>query len=654
MLRFLAFFLLCGSALSQAAPNPVAPAPPARSSTQSSRQASSIADKALRGAGPAQAHRVATVAEAEAFMKNAEAQLREINEESNRAGWVQENFITDDTEIIGAEAQEKATAVVTKLALEARRFEGLKLPTELARKFKLLKLSLVAPAPNNDKDRKEMAEIASWLDGEYGKGKYCKPQPDGKQKCLSINDLSRILATSTDPEELLDAWVGWHKISPPMRRRYVRFVELSNAGARELGFKDTGAMWRANYDMTPEQFSAELERLWRQVEPLYVSLHAYVRRQLIKKYGKIADRPDGLIPAHLLGNMWAQEWGNIYPLVAPENSNQGYDLTQLLKDHKVDELGMVHDGINFFSSIGFQPPQQTFWERSLFVKPRDRDVVCHASAWNIDSKEDVRLKMCIEIRDEDFVTIHHELGHNYYSRAYQNQPPLFQDSANDGFHEAVGDTIALSVTPEYLKEIGLLDQIPPESADIGYLLKMALDKIAFLPFGLLIDKWRWGVFSGEITPDEYNKMWWELKKKYQGVAPPVERSEADFDPGAKYHIASNTPYARYFLARILQFQFQRALCRTAGFQGALDRCSIYQSQAAGTSLNKMLSMGKSKPWPDALEAISGQRQMDATAILDYFAPLKKWLDEQNRGEQLGWQGMDKGDGTPAVTSPRSK
>jgi peptidyl-dipeptidase A len=591
----------------------------------------------------------ATVAEAEAFMKKAEGQLEELAVEANRAGWVQENFITDDTEAIAAQAQEKITAVTTELALEAERFDKLSLPADLKRKFKLLKLSLVAPAPNNAAERKELTEIATWMDGAYGKGKYCKPaagavanadSKNAKQTCLSLNDLSRILASSTNPDELLDAWVGWHKISPPMRQRYARFVELSNKGARELGFKDTGAMWRDSYDMTPEQFSAEIERLWRQVEPLYVSLHAYVRRQLIKKYGKVADRPDGMIPAHLLGNMWAQEWGNVYPLVAPQNADKGYDLTQLLKDHKVDELGMVHYGINFFSSIGFDPPEQTFWERSLFVKPRDRDVVCHASAWDIDFQEDVRLKMCIEVRDEDFVTIHHELGHNYYQRAYKNQSPLFQDSANDGFHEAVGDTIALSVTPEYLKEVGLLENVPPESADTGYLLKMALDKIAFLPFGLMIDQWRWKVFSGEITPAQYNQAWWALKAKYQGVAPPVERSENDFDPGAKYHVASNTPYVRYFLARILQFQFQRALCQAAGVQGPLHRCSIYKNKVAGERLHKMLSMGKSKPWPDALEAISGQRQMDATAILDYFAPLKKWLDQQNQGEKLGWQGMD--------------
>jgi len=581
------------------------------------------------------------VAEAQAFMKNAEDQLQDLNVRASRASWVQENFITDDTEVLSAQAQEKLTAVVTQLALDARRFDGLSMPPELARKFMLLKLLLVAPAPNNDAERKELTEIATWMDGAYGKGKYCKPQADGKDKCLSLNDLSRTLATSTNPDELLDSWVGWHKISPPMRKRYQRFVELSNKGARELGFKDTSAMWRSNYDMTPQQFSAEVERLWRQVEPLYVSLHAYVRKQLIKKYGKVADRPDGMIPAHLLGNMWAQEWGNIYPLVAPQNSDKGYDLTQLLKDHKVDELGMVHYGINFFSSLGFSPPPETFWERSLFLKPRDRDVVCHASAWDIDNQEDVRLKMCIEIRDEDFVTIHHELGHNYYQRAYKDQSSLFQDSANDGFHEAVGDTIALSVTPEYLKEVGLLQAVPPESADIGYLLKMALDKVAFLPFGLFIDQWRWKVFSGEITPAQYNKMWWELKARYQGVAPPVERSEADFDPGAKYHVASNTPYVRYFLARILQFQFHRALCEVAGQKGPLHRCSIYKNKAAGEKLNRMLSMGKSRPWPDALEAISGQRQMDATAILDYFAPLKKWLDQQNQGEKLGWQGMDR-------------
>jgi peptidyl-dipeptidase A len=400
----------------------------------------------------------ATVAEAQAFMKKAENQLEDLNIRASRAGWVQENFITDDTETMSAQANEKLTAVVTQLALDARRFEGLKLPPELARKFLLLKLSLVAPAPNNDAERKELTELASKLDGMYGKGKYCK-QVDGKEKCLSLNDLSRIMASSTNPDELLDAWVGWHKISVPMKDKYAHFVQLSNKGAKELGFKDTGSMWRSNYDMSPEQFSAEVERLWRQVEPFYISLHTYVRKQLIKKYGKAAERPDGMIPAHLLGNMWAQEWGNIYPLIAPADGGQGYDLTKQLEKQGLgsgpatpdNAKKMVKYGENFFTSLGFDPLPKTFWERSLFVRPQDRDVVCHASAWDIDQKDDLRLKVCLEVKDEDFVTVHHELGHNFYQRAYKDQPPIFQDSATDCFHEAVGDTIALSVTPVYLK-----------------------------------------------------------------------------------------------------------------------------------------------------------------------------------------------------------
>ncbi len=421
-----------------------------------------------------------------------------------------------------------------------------------------------------------------------------------------------------------------------MRQRYARFVELSNQGAREMGFKDVGAMWRAGYDMTPEQFNAELERLWQQVRPLYLSLHTYVRARLAEHYGAGVVPPDGPIPADLLGNPWAQQWDGIFPLLGlPENS-RGYDLTELLQAKKLDAKGMVRYGENFYKSLGFAPLPETFWERSLFTKPRDRDVVCHASAWDIDNQDDLRVKMCIQIRDVDFITIHHELGHNFYQRAYKGQPFFFENGANDGFHEAIGDTIALAVTPEYLQQIGLLDKVPSADADIPLLLKKALEKVAFLPFGLLIDQWRWKVFSGEITPANYNQAWWDMRLKYQGVAPPVARSEADFDPGAKYHVAGNVPYMRYFLADILQFQFYRAMCKEAGYTGPLHRCTFYNSKAAGEKLNKMLAMGQSQPWPDALETLTGQRQMDASAILDYFAPLQKWLDEQNKGQKTGW------------------
>jgi peptidyl-dipeptidase A len=420
-----------------------------------------------------------------------------------------------------------------------------------------------------------------------------------------------------------------------MRPQYRRFVELSNEGAREMGFPDTGAMWRSKYDMPPDAFARELDRLWEQVRPLYVSLHAYVRTKLREKYGDIVP-PAGPIPAHLLGNVWAQSWENLYPLLAPSDSDPGYDLTRILKERHTTPVAMVKYGENFFVSLGFPPLPPSFWERSMLVKPRDREVVCHASAWDIDTLDDLRIKMCIEPTAEDFITIHHELGHNFYQRAYSKQPLLFRDSANDGFHEAIGDTIALSITPEYLRRLGFISNTPDPSKDIGLLLNRALEKVAFLPFGLLIDQWRWKVFSGEIPPQRYNQAWWDLVQKYQGIVPPVPRSEADFDPGAKYHVPANVPYARYFLAHILQFQFHRALARAAGCQGPLHRCSIYGNPEAGRRLIAMLEMGQSRPWQEALYALTGQRQMDATAILEYFAPLQKWLDEQNRGKPTGW------------------
>jgi peptidyl-dipeptidase A len=575
-----------------------------------------------------------TVDEARQFTDAAEKKLLDLWVKSGRADWVQETNITDDTEQMTAEADEALKAATAELAAQARRFEGLMLPEDVARKLKLIKLSVDIPAPSDAALRAELSQINASLQSDYGKGKYCPDGPNGK--CLSLGDMENILASSRDPNELLRVWKGWHAIAPPMRKRYERMVTVANQGAREVGFADVGAMWRSNYDMPPEAFSAELDRLWQQVRPLYVSLHAYVRAQLVRQYGPAVVSEDAPIPAHLLGNMWAQEWEDIYPLVAPPQTDLGYDLTEILKAKKVDEVGMVHYGERFFMSLGFPALPQTFWERSMFTKPRDRDVVCHASAWDIDFVDDLRLKMCIEIKADDFSTIHHELGHNFYQRAYNTQPPLFRNSANDGFHEAIGDTIALSVTPEYLKQIGLIESVPPPSADINFLMRRALEKVAFLPFGLLIDKWRWSVFSGKISHEDYNKAWWDLRREYQGVAPPVERTEEDFDPGAKYHVAANVPYARYFLAAVLQFQFHRALCRAAGYTGPLHRCSIYNNKVAGARLNKMLAMGQSRPWPEALEALTGEKQMDASAMLDYFAPLKQWLDQQNKGHKTGW------------------
>lgn len=577
-----------------------------------------------------------TVEEARKYIEAADERLFDLGVKAQRASWVQLNFITEDTEAIAADLNEEANTAATEYAKGAHRFDGLQLPSDLARKRLLLELATGFPAPDDPKAQKELAQILSALNSDYGRGKWC---PDGDAKpCLDITAIEKLMASSRNPDELKRAWLGWHAVGAPMRQRYARMVDLGDQGARELGYPDVGALWRSNYDMPPDDFAKDMDRLWDQLRPLYLSLHAYVRGQLAKKYGKDIVPPNAPIPAHLLGNIWAQEWNNVYELMDSPKPPQSFDLTKILVARKTDPKGMVKYGENFFVSLGFAPLPQTFWQRSLFTKPADREVVCHASAWDIDSKDDLRIKMCIQIREEDFRTIHHELGHNFYQRAYDTLPGLFQNSANDGFHEAVGDTIALSVTPEYLKTLGLIDSVPPASGDIDYLLQKALEKVAFLPFGLVVDKWRWEVFSGRVKPQDYNKAWWALRQKYQGVAPPVDRSESDFDPGAKFHVAGNVPYARYFLAAIYQFQFHRALCKEAGVTGPLNRCSIYNSKAAGEKLNKMLSIGQSKPWPDAMQVLTGQREADASALADYFAPLKAWLDEQNKknGYPVGW------------------
>jgi peptidyl-dipeptidase A len=580
------------------------------------------------------------VEDARAFMAKAQTELKELAIEAQRAMWVQETYITTDTEQIAANANEKLIARTTELVNESKRFDGLTVPPELRRQFRLLRLYLTMPAPADPKLRAELTQIATSLEGSYGSGKYC---PGGDQsKCMGVDELGVRMAKSRDPKELRDIWTGWHQIGAPMRERYARFVELSNQGARELGFADTGAMWRANYDMTPEQFSADLERLWAQVKPLYIQLHAYVRKRLIEKYGSIADRPDGLIPADLLGNMWAQEWGNIYDIVAPASAPPTYDLEKALAAQGTDARKMVDYGQNFFASLGLGKLPGTFWDRSMLTKPADRDVICHASAWDIDMDQDVRLKLCIHGTADDFTTVHHELGHVYYNLAYRNQPPIFRQGANDGFHEAIGDAIALSITPEYLKKIGLIQEIPPASADLPLLLRTALDRVAFLPFGLLIDKWRWQVFSGQVKPQDYNKAWWKLREEYQGIAPPVERNEADFDPGAKYHIPDNTPYARYFLARIYQFQFYKGMCDASGYKGPLNRCSVYASKEAGSRLEAMLKLGSSKPWPEAMDVLTGEQKADAQPLLEYFAPLMDWLKKQNEGQRTSWSAQASG------------
>ncbi|KZX88361.1 peptidyl-dipeptidase [Erythrobacter sp. HI0037] len=566
-----------------------------------------------------------------------EKDMFDFSVEYGRVLWLNNTYIVHDSDQLaakyGAEATEKSVSYANEAAKYAR-VEGL--DAEVARKLDILRNGIVMPAPVRDGAATELNEIATKLGSAYGKGKGTLNGEEihGSDIEAEMGNLDRT------PAELAEMWASWHdNVGAPMRGDYQRMIAIANEGSKELGFADLGAMWRSNYDMDPDQFAAETERMWQEVKPLYMALHTYVRGKLNAKYGAEVQPATGPIRADLLGNMWAQEWGNIYPLVAPEGAGDiGYDLTDLITAKGLDEIEMVRTGEQFFSSLGFEPLPETFWERSQFVKPQDREVVCHASAWDVDNVDDLRIKMCIKKNADDFITIHHELGHNYYQRAYNQQDYLHLNGANDGFHEAIGDMIALSITPEYLVQIDMLDEadVPSADKDIGLLLRQAMDKVAFLPFGLMVDRYRWGLFDGSIPADQLNKGWNDLRLEYQGIVPPVERDESGFDAGAKYHIPGNVPYTRYFLARILQFQFFKAACDQAGWEGPLHRCSFYGNEEVGKNLNAMLEMGASKPWPDALEAFTGERQMSGAAMAEYFAPLKAWLDEQNAGMAEGW------------------
>lgn len=568
--------------------------------------------------------------DAQTFLKKTDEILFREGVSASRVSWVKSNFITGDTTQLEAESNAKFGEIFTSLAVQSKKYKG-KNDNE-KRQLYLLGNSITLPAPKDPIKNQEMTKLAAEMEAMYGSGKYC----DDKKNCKDLLQAEKILAESRKPEELVKAWEGWKTVSVPMKPKYEKVVEIANTASQELGYKNLASLWKSKYDMPEEDFEKELDRLWGEVKPLYEQLHCYVRNQLHKKYGDKVSPKEGPIPAHLVGNMWGQSWENIRD-IAGVDASKSLDITALLKKAKYDSKKMTKTAENFFVSLGMPALPATFYERSLLDKPRDRDVVCHASAWHVDMKDDVRIKMCIKIDEDDFRTIHHELGHIYYYLAYKDLPAILQSSANDGFHEALGDTIQLSITRKYLQDIGLLKSAAaPKDADVHYLMQMALQKVAFLPFGLLTDKWRWGVFDGRITPANYNNAWWDLVKTYQGLVPPNPRGADMFDPGSKYHVPASTPYSRYFIAHVLQFQFHKGLCETAGYKGPLHECSIYNNKAAGERLWKMMKMGASQPWPVALEAATGSKTMDATAMREYFAPLETWLKAKNQGQKCGW------------------
>ena len=553
------------------------------------------------------------------------------------ASWISSNFITYDSQKVIADYGTRYTLKSLERSRQASAFDDLKTTSENRRMLNILKSSFVMPPPLDEDLAAELSEISTGLEAMYGAGEHCFE--DGS--CYDLEAFESIIDTSRNPEELLKAWKGWHEIGKPMKPMYMRMVEIGNKGSKDLGYDGLSDLWFSKYDMPAEDFLNETDRVWEEVKPLYDALHCHVRAKLNEHYGDEVVPDEGPLPVHLLGNMWGQSWSNIYDLVYTEQSkSNSIDVTKIINDKEINEIEMVEYAEDFFISIGFEPLPSTFWERSLFIKPRDRSVVCHASAWNLDpANNDLRIKMCIQRNEEDFITIHHELGHIFYYQAYNHLPTLFQGGANDGFHEAFGDLLTLSITPDYLTQIGFISEEEANIAKedpIGLLMKQALEGVVVVPWALMLDKWRSGVFNGEIKEEELNSSWWKLRKQYQGISTNEQRSEEYFDPGAKYHIPGNTPYTRYYLARIMQYQFHEALCNEAKFDGPLHECSIYGNKDAGEKIISTMAMGQSAPWQDAFENLTGSRQLSGNSILNYYAPLKDWLDEQNKERTCGW------------------
>ncbi|MDB2451613.1 M2 family metallopeptidase, partial [Gammaproteobacteria bacterium] len=554
------------------------------------------------------------------------------------AYWIGSNFINHDSQNIVADYSKRYTLKSLENSRKASSFNNLETSDSNRRKLELLKSSFVMPPPLDENLASELSSISTKLEAMYGSGEYC--YKDGS--CFDLEAFEQIIDSSRNPDELLMAWNGWHEVGKPMKSMYMRMVEIGNKGSRDLGYSGLDDLWFSKYDMPADKFLEVTDSVWEEVKPLYEALHCHVRSQLNEYYGDEIVPPEGPLPVHLTGNMWGQSWSNIYDLVYPQASQtKSVDVTKIIKDRNINEIEMVEYAEDFFLSMGFEPLPDTFWERSLFTKPQDRSVVCHASAWNLDSvNNDLRIKMCIEKNEEDFITIHHELGHIFYYQAYNHLPTLFQGGANDGFHEAFGDLLTLSITPDYLKKIGFINDDEANLAkndSIGLLMKQALEGVVVIPWALMLDKWRAGVFTGDIAENELNKAWWDMRESYQGIAPPDKRSEDYFDPGAKYHIPGNTPYTRYYLARIMQYQFHESLCNDMGFSGPLHECSIYGDKLAGEKIISTMAMGQSAPWQDAFEKLTGSRNISGDSVMNYYKPLKEWLDIQNNDRSCGWE-----------------
>uniref|UniRef100_T1PCB8 Angiotensin-converting enzyme n=1 Tax=Musca domestica TaxID=7370 RepID=T1PCB8_MUSDO len=584
------------------------------------------------------------------YLANINKELAKHTNVETEASWAYASNITDENERKRNEISAENAKFMKEVAKDIQKFNWRSYGSaDVRRQFKILSKTGYSALP--EEDYAELLDVLSSMESNFAKVRVCDYK-NGEKCDLSLDpEVEEIITKSRDPEELKHYWVQFYdKAGTPTRKSFERYIELNTKSAKLNNFTDGAEVWLDEYE--DDTFEQQLEAIFEDIKPLYEQIHGYVRHRLNQFYGDEVVSKTGPLPMHLLGNMWAQQWSSIADIVSPFPNKPLVDVSDEMVAQGYTPLKMFEMGDGFFQSMGLKKLPQDFWDKSILEKPSDgRDLVCHASAWDFYLVDDVRIKQCTRVTQDQFFTVHHELGHIQYFLQYQHQPFVYRTGANPGFHEAVGDVLSLSVsTPKHLERVGLLkNYVSDEEARINQLFLTALDKIVFLPFAFTMDKYRWALFRGQVEKSDWNCAFWKLREEYSGIEPPVVRTEHDFDAPAKYHVSADVEYLRYLVSFIIQFQFYKSACITAGEYVPgnpaypLDNCDIYGSKEAGKLFENMLSLGASKPWPDALEAFNGERTMTGKAIAEYFEPLRVWLEAENlkNNVPIGWTKSDK-------------
>ncbi|XP_075996407.1 angiotensin-converting enzyme 2 [Genypterus blacodes] len=584
------------------------------------------------------------------FLKKFDQEASKRMYQYSLASWAYNTNITkENSDNLGAEGQSWSD-FYTKMSEESQQFP-LSDITDPEIKLQLISLQDKGAGALTPDKAAHLSKVMSEMSTIYSTATVCLM--DDHFNCQTLEPgLEDVMANSRDYFERLHVWEGWRReVGKRMRPLYEDYVDLKNEAAKLNDFEDYGAYWRSNYETieedsrykyTQHQLMDDVRAIYKEILPLYKELHAYVRSKLMDVYpGRI--HPQGPLPAHLLGDMWGRFWTNLYALSVPYPHKEDIDVSKTMVAKGWTERQLFKEAEAFFMSVGLYKMNENFWNDSMLEKPDDgRKVVCHPTAWDMGNGEDFRIKMCTKVNMDDFLTVHHEMGHNQYQMAYSNLSYLLRDGANEGFHEAVGEIMSLSAaTPSHLQALGLLpvDFTSDNETEINFLLKQALTIVATLPFTYMLEEWRWQVFDGNITKDEWMQRWWEMKREMVGVVEPVPRDETYCDPPALFHVSGDYSFIRYFTRTIYQFQFQKALCEAANHTDDLFKCDITNSTAAGDKLRKMLELGRSKSWTRALDMISSEVKMDAAPLLEYFEKLQHWLVKENKknNRHVGWR-----------------